>query len=455
MLHDRAPGEMTRRRLPSPLELAVSHLDTEGCGVACYGNKPVRVKAALPGEQISARVVGRRKGSVLAVTEAVIDSPAQARQRSPCAFYPRCGGCSLQHMTYASQVEHKQQFLLAELKRQEVGYERLRTPVVGPQFGYRRKARLGVRQLHETVLVGFRESFGGRIVKMNGCVVLAPPFDALLDSLARLVSRLSQPDTIAQIETAVGDQTLPGITSQQGPDAAMILRHLAPLNTTDVRVLAEFERTSGVRVYTQSGGYETVSPLSEGPDYLHYALIDWGLDMRFKPTDFVQVNAVLNRALVAAVVAGVRPAIGEHVADLFCGIGNFSLPLARAGAKVAGFEAESTSIERACMNAAHNGLMGSVQFAVADLYSDTCTLDLGSTAALVLDPPRSGAGPQLATWLGRQLRRIVYVSCNPTTFATDAALLASLGFKLREVGIYDMFPQTAHVETLGLFTRHG
>ena len=440
---------MSRRRLPSHLQLPIDGLDQDGHGVASYGTRKVRVKAGLPGETVNARVVGRRKGAVLTVAEAV-EASSKDRVHPACAFYPRCGGCSAQHLSHARQVEHKQTQLLQELAANQVSYGRLRSPVCGPIVGYRRKARLGVRRLNGDVLVGFRESFGGRIVRMSQCVALAAPFDELLKPLSVMLGSLSIPDAIPQLETAVGDDS-----------AAFVLRHLEPLTAGDVRILGEFEQRHRVSVFTQSGGYDTVRALnsSNAGEFLHYGLVEQGVDFEFSVTDFVQVNAHINAALVRSVLAGLQVGPGDHVLDLFCGLGNFSLPLARKGAHVIGLESSDSSVQRAQHNAKRNGLTALTQFQVADLHApgtsfDNLTVSPMVTAA-VLDPPRSGAGPELNRWLVPTLQRIAYVSCNPVTFARDAAVLTANGFELAEVGVYDMFPNTAHVETLGLFIRVG
>ena len=434
---------MSRRRIPSHLELTIEGLDADGHGVATRGTRTVRVKGGLAGETVTARVVGRRKGAILTVAEDIA-APSAERVPPPCNFYPRCGGCSAQHQDHARQLEHKQAQLLQALQLNEVVYGRLRAPVTGPKIGYRRKARLGVRRLHEQMLVGFRESFGGRIVKMDHCAALAAPFAALIKPLADMLGSLSIPGAIPQLETAVGDA-----------GAAVVVRHLEPLTAQDARILGEFERQYGIWVFTQSGGYDTVQPLNvqRSSHYLHYTLIEHGVDFEFSVTDFVQVNAPINAALVRSVIAALDVQPGEAVADLFCGIGNFSLPLARRGARVAGFEYAQESVLRAQHNAARNGLSATTDFQVADLHSAGAAFEMPPVTAAVLDPPRSGAGPNLADWLVPSLRRIAYVSCNPATFATDAAVLAANGYELREVGIYDMFPHTAHVETLGFFVH--
>ena len=442
---------MSRRRFPPTLDLHIEALDADGVGLAQFGEKQARVKGALPGEQLIAKTVGKRKGAALAVAETITANSSSVRQSAACEFFPRCGGCALQHMSYDAQLAHKQAGLLQELALHSIDYSLLRTAVASPQFGYRRKARLGVRRLHEMQLVGFREAFGGRIVKMDRCLALAPPFDQLFAPLAELIGKLSIPTAVPQVETAAGDT-----------EAALILRHLEPLNVSDARMLGEFERQQGIWVYTQAGGYDTLQPLSEQAPLLNYSLPEFGLNLEFSVTDFVQVNSYINAALVRAVSVALQPRHGKRIGDLFCGIGNFSLPLARSGAHVVGWEAASEAIGRATQNAVRNGLQERTRFEVADLYNlpgdkkQTLPIaDVSNLHALVLDPPRSGAGPALSSWLQPCVSEIAYVSCNPTTFASDARVLLDHGFELDEVGIYDMFPHTAHVETLGIFRRHG
>lgn len=442
---------MARKRFPPTMDLHIESLDPEGVGLAQFGEKRARVKGALPGEQLVARTVGKRKGAALTVAEQVTANSSPLRTKAPCSFFPRCGGCALQHMDYAAQLAHKQAGLLDELATQGVDFTTLHEAVASPQFGYRRKARLGVRRLHEMQLVGFREAFGGRIVKMNRCLALTPPFDGLFAPLSTLISQLSIPAAIPQVETAVGDT-----------DAALVLRHLEPLNVADARKLGEFEQQHNLWVYTQSGGYDSVQPLSEEAPLLNYSLTDFGVNLEFSVTDFVQVNGYINAALVRAVGAALQPGPDKRIGDLFCGIGNFSLPMARSGAQIRGWEAADAAIRRATQNAIRNGLESNTRFEVADLYNlpgdKNQTLpvaDVRDLDALVLDPPRSGAGPALPTWLAPTVAEIAYVSCNPTTFASDARVLLDNGFVLEEVGIYDMFPHTAHVETLGIFRRHG
>jgi 23S rRNA (uracil1939-C5)-methyltransferase len=355
----------------------------------------------------------------------------------------------MQHLEYAAQLRLKSQSLLAQLAQHGVVAKLVRPPVSGPRLHYRHKARLGVRALPskqggEQVLVGFRESFSSRVARMSDCKVLALPFAQLLPDLQATLEKLSQKHRIPQIEVAAGDV-----------EQAIIVRHLDPLDAADRAHLIALARRYGIRVYLQSAGYDSLEllwPLRAEP-WLTYSLVDFGLTYRFQVTDFTQVNPYMNRMLANAVACALRPEPGTVVADLFCGIGNFSLPIARLGGLVKGYEASAGAIARARSNASLNGLGAQCEFHIADLYDPDYELPADAQQVL-LDPPRSGAGPHLATWLrSPSLQRLAYVSCNPVTFASDAAVLVEQGFTLAQVGIFDMFPHTSHVETLGVFVR--
>lgn len=433
---------MTRRRTPREIELTVTELTEEGLGRGRFEDREVHVRNALPGDRVVVRVLQRRRG-VWRGEAATPEQQTPPRTVPACEYFPRCGGCSLQHLDYRAQLEHKQQVLQQLLVRAAVTPRRWRSPATGPRLHYRYKARLGVRAVGDELLVGFREGFSNRVVRMDHCAVLAEPLVAALPELKRTLARLSRPDRIPQVELAGGDRHF-----------AMVLRHLTDLDDRDRRLLETLSGQTGLRVFLQPGNYDTVTPLVEGDDRtLSYTNPDFGLCYRFEPTDFTQVNPHVNRLLVRSALLALDPRPGAHAVDLFCGIGNFSLALARSGVRVLGLEAAAGAVDRAARNARFNGLSGLAEFAVADLYDARCP-DLPATDYLLLDPPRSGAGPNLARWVrAPRLQRIVYVSCSPVSFAADAAELAALGFELEEVGVYDMFPHTAHIETLGLFVR--
>jgi 23S rRNA (uracil1939-C5)-methyltransferase len=429
--------------MPKEVEIQVSGIGDDGYGTGRSGARTIRVKNGLSGETVTARVLKRRKGEWL--SEAIdIADPSADRQPSACAYFPRCGGCAVQHLNYPAQLDLKEHGLREALAANGVQAKAFAKPVFGPRFNYRTKARFGVRVVGGEVLVGFRETFSNRVGRITECLTLVEPLSELLVPLKQLIAGLSSPLRIPQVEVAAGDT-----------DTAIILRHLEPLSDSDRRAISDFSRACGVRTYTQSGGYETVTPASESAErpYLGYQNRDYGLHFLFAPTDFTQVNLAMNQKLVRAAVNGLAAPAGSRVLDLFCGIGNFSLALASTGLEVRGLEASANSIERAEMNARHNRLSRQCEFTVQDLYDADC-LNLGQAEYILLDPPRSGAGPNLSAWLeGTGARRVAYVSCSPKSFAQDARVFIDAGFELEQAGIYDMFPNTAHVETLGIFQK--
>jgi 23S rRNA (uracil1939-C5)-methyltransferase len=453
------------------VEVRIDAVTSDGFGQGLVGERTVRVKNALPGESVRARVLKRRKGEWLSEAFEVHDQSA-LRSKPACVSYPRCGGCAMAHISYAAQVELKEQHLLDALAQHGVQPGCLNAATVGPQFNYRTKARFGVRVVAGQTLVGFRESFSNRVGRMNACLTLVPRLSALIEPLKLLISQLSCPGRIPQIEVAAGDSS-----------CALIIRHLEPLSALDLTRIEDFARTQNVDCFGQSAGYDSVALIASccpaaafgqagvqtsaecavettGKDagdsaerYLSYSNPDYGVHFLFRPMDFTQVNLTMNRQLVRAAIAGLSAPKGTRVLDLFCGIGNFSLALAASGLEVTGLESSAESIDRARLNAARNGLQARCEFAVQDLYDAGC-LNPGRAPYVLLDPPRSGAGPNLQSWVrAGWVERIAYVSCSPESFAADAAVLIRAGFELEQAGIFDMFPHTAHVETLGVFQR--
>ena len=442
---------MSRRRLPSEVEVDVDALGPDGLGRAHYGERAIRVRNALPGETVTARVLKRKRGTFMADGISVAH-PHADRVRSSCAHFPRCGGCSHHHIAYDAQLTAKSETLAAQLERVGVAPRTWLAPVTAGRLHYRRKARLGVRLVGERVLVGFRESFSNRVAQLEQCVTLTPEVSRLLQPLGRALTSMSIPDKVPQIEVAQGES---------GPRAnrpTLIVRHLSPFAEEDLDAWRRFELRHDVEIVLQPGGYDTMVTLSGGPPSpLGYDVPGSGLHFVFRPEQFIQVNLRANREMIRQALCLLPGLRGARVVDLFCGIGNFSLPLARAGASVVGYEAAEDAVETARENALTNRV--AAEFRTADLYRgdelDTRLVSsLAQADALVLDPPRSGAGPLLAEWLrvfGGDA--VLYVSCNPETFADDARVLEHAGFRLDRVGIFDMFPNTAHVETMGLFVR--
>lgn len=446
--NDAAPSQpqpATGPRRPTELTLTIDTVNGDGFGTALHNDLPFQVKGALAGESVTARIVRKRRRVRFAEAQEIHRSSAD-RVASRCPSFPRCGGCVLQHMSDAAALAFKHQSLLTALAAEGVTAQAVAEPVAGPRLHYRRKARLGVKQLGEQVLVGFRESFSARVGRMEHCPILVEPFSSKLAQYAALIAQLSVASRIPQLELAAGDH------AQQ-----IILRHLDPLTAADMTALRAFERDNPETLLLQSGGPATVVTLDGQPaPLLHYSLNAFGLSLAFAANEFTQVNARMNARLVSDAMALLRGAAASTVLDLFCGIGNFGLAATREGMRVMGFESVASAVARANANAARNGLGRRCEFQVLDLY-DSGAAQLPAADALLLDPPRSGAGPALPQWLRSGvktgLESVVYVSCNPTSFATDARVLADFGFKLCRVGVYDMFPHTSHVETLGLFRR--
>ena len=428
----------------APVTAEVERLSHEGRGVARVAGKIVFIEGALPGEQVVFRYTRRHgqfdEGSVLEVLRA---SPDRIVPR--CAHAERCGGCSLQHQAGAAQIAHKQAVLLELLEHQAgVTPARVLAPVQGPQWGYRRRARLSVRYVHkkQEVLIGFREKASHFVADIARCETLVAAVGTRLRELRALVASLSCVQEIPQIEVAAGDD-----------DIALLLRHLVPLTADDETRLREFARATGLRVYSQAGGIETLRRL-DGPEApLSYRVA--GLELEYLPGDFVQVNAAINETIVPLAMDLLAVGAGDRVLDLFCGLGNFTLPLATRAAHVVGVEGEPGLVARAADNARRLGLHN-VDFAAANLFTPEgiAAIPAGAYSKVLLDPPRTGAAEVLAARDFRGVERVCYVSCNPVTLARDtAAITGRHGFRLEAAGVLDMFPHTTHVESIALFSR--
>lgn len=448
-----------RQRLPQePLQLEIEKLSHEGRGIAHYGEgqegegKVIFVDEALPGELVSAKLTDRRRNFDEARTEEVLQA-APERVIPLCDYAGICGGCSLQHYDSTSQLNFKEGVLHEKL-RHALGredYERL-DPINGPGFGYRRKARLAVRYVHkkEQVLVGFREKRSSFITNMDHCEVLEPRLAALLQPLSALVSGMEAYREIPQVEVAMGDP------AEGKMDIALVFRHLQPLSAPDQECLAAFAEQQQLSLYLQPGGVDTVHKLypADGESRLYYQLPDFSLSMAFHPMDFTQVNADINRRMLARALALLELQPTDKVLDLFCGLGNFTLPIALNCGFVCGIEGSREMVERGTENACRNQCEN-VEFHCSDLSKDVngqpwLKHDYNK---VLLDPPRSGAMEVLDNVMALQPERIVYISCNPATLARDAELLEQGGYRLQAAGALDMFPQTTHVESMALFVR--
>ncbi len=436
-----------RRKLPTePVELEISDLSHDGRGVATYGEKKIFVHGALPGEMVLARVTDRKRNYDEGETVEVIE-PSPDRIEPRCPHFGQCGGCSLQHLDAQKQIESKQNTLIQNLERiGKVSPETVWDPITGPQWGYRRKARLSVRYVHkkERVLVGFRERYGRFVADMQECHVLDPRIASQLGALSDLIYSMEARSTIPQIEVACGDEV-----------CALIFRHLEPLCESDLQKLREFAIATGLAVLLQPKGPATIHCLEPSEIELEFEVAEFGTRLAFGPSDFIQVNSELNQKMIHRALELLQPEKEDRILDLFCGLGNFTLPLATMAGEVVGVEGDSELVRRAGENAQRNGLEN-VEFFVADLAEEPGAapwLKKGYDKVLV-DPPRSGAEFILPHIAATGAGRLVYVSCHPASLARDAGILVhQFGFQLIGAGVMDMFPHTGHVESIALFER--
>jgi 23S rRNA (uracil1939-C5)-methyltransferase len=425
-------------------EADIVDLAHDGRGVARVDGKAVFIDGALPGERVRFRLVKRRRqldeGGLVEVLIASPDRVAPA-----CAHFGICGGCSLQHLSAPAQVEAKQRQLLDNLERiGRVRPERVLAPLRGPEWAYRRRARLGVKYVHKKgrVLAGFREREKPYLADIQRCEILPEPLAALPRDLAALVETLAIREKIPQVEVAAGDQA-----------TALVFRVLEAPAAEDIEKIAAFGAKQGVQIFLQSGGLDTVRPLHPHCSPLSYAVDAGRVVIEFGPVDFIQINREINVSMVAAALGLLLPTRNDAVLDLFCGLGNFTLPLAHRALRVVGVEGDSLLVAKAGANATRNGI-GNAAFFVENLFEPA---QFGSWAndryeLVLLDPPRAGASALLARMAHWRPRRVVYISCHPGSLARDAEILVySQGFKLTCAGVMDMFPHTTHVESIAVF----
>ncbi|MDD3651893.1 23S rRNA (uracil(1939)-C(5))-methyltransferase RlmD [Immundisolibacter sp.] len=432
---------------PLPAPLRIERMADAGQGVAHVDGKLCFVDGALAGELVHAARLRRHANyDEAVVTEVLERSPQRVEPR--CAVYGRCGGCVLQHQDHAAQVADKHAQLQEKLARiGGVQPAQWLQPLTGPAWHYRRRARLGVRLVpkHGGVLVGFRERRSSFITDTHDCPVLDARLAALIGPLRTLLGGLTVAAQVPQLEVTASDD-----------EVLLVMRHLLPLTDADRAALTGFAAEHGVRWFLQPAGPDSVHPLPPAGDQPpRYRLDAFDLELEFGPLDFTQVNFAINQRLVPLAVDLLAPMPGERVADLFCGVGNFSLALGRRGARVLGLEGDGALVARARGNARRAGLAEQCTFETVNLCDDAAAAlaRLGRQDAWLLDPPRSGAQALCSALPTPGPARIVYVSCNPATLARDAGLLAGQGYRLVRAGIVDMFPHTAHVESIALFER--
>ena len=428
-------------------ETRIESLDHEGRGLAYVDGKAVFIEGALPGERVEYEVL--RSGPSYAQASLVRVLSASAQRVAPrCSLFGLCGGCSMQHLDVSAQTAAKQRVLEDALwKIGRLKAEILLAPIHGPSWGYRFRARLSVRLVPSRggVLIGFHQRKSSHIVDMRSCAVLPAQVSALLEPLRDLIAGLSIADRLPQLEVAVSETA-----------TVFVFRNLLPFSVTDIERLLAFGDAHGIAVWQQSAGPDSAVPLRPADaDCIQYGVPEFDLRFSYRPTDFTQVNVAMNQVLIRRALQQLAPRAGERIADLFCGLGNFSLPIARSGASVVGVEGSAALVARAEHNARSNGLAERCRFHAFDLFDVTedSLAALGHFDRMLIDPPREGAIAVVKALGSRQRpARIVYVSCNPRTLARDAAVLVrEKGYRLRSAGIANMFPHTSHVESVALF----
>jgi len=438
-----------RRRKQKPLqehEAVVESLSHDGKGICRVDGKVIFVSGALAGERIRFSFRPHKKshdeGFLIEVLQASAD-----RIEPKCQHYGVCGGCSFMHLNSEKQIEEKQKVLIDGLKHigKVEGYDIL-PPLTTNPWGYRRKARLGVKFVYkkDKVLVGFRERGAPYLAELNQCEVLHPDAGMRLTSFANVIHSLSCYDKIAQIEVAIADDI-----------SAFVFRNLVELTDDDKEKLIRYAKEESIAIYLQPKGPDTVTPLYPENPRLQYTLSDYDVTLDFQPTDFTQVNQDINPKMIKLALELLDLNQNDRVLELFCGLGNFTLPMARTAKQVTGVEGDAELIARANKNAEQNNI-SNTELHVANLMEDvsSCSWLKGSYDKLLLDPPRSGAKEMMPYLAKMNIKHIVYVSCNPSTLARDAGTLVNeMGYSLVKTGIMDMFPHTAHVESIALFVK--
>jgi 23S rRNA (uracil1939-C5)-methyltransferase len=425
----------------------IESLDHEGRGIAHADGKVIFIEGALTGERVTYSSYRKKNNYEQAKVEQILKQSFM-RVQPKCPVFGVCGGCSMQHLEPRAQVAVKQRVLEDNLQRiGRVKPEVVLPPIYGHAWAYRQRARLSVRHVlkKNKTLVGFREQNGKYVADMQHCEILTPKIAGLLPLLGELNEKFTARDILPQIEVAVGEHV-----------DVLVLRILAALTPSDEALIREFADTHHVQFWTQTKGPEAVVPFYplDAPQ-LSYSLPEFAVTMPFAPTEFTQVNSDMNRLMVSRAMRLLKPQAGERIADFFCGLGNFTLPIARSGARVLGIEGSDALVKRARQNAEYNGLTGNTEYRAMNLFemNEGLLAQLGGFDKWLVDPPRDGAielmrsiTPEIAP------QRIVYVSCSPSTLARDAEVLVhAKGYTLKAAGVMNMFPQTSHVESIALF----
>ena len=420
-------------------KLSIERLSNDGRGIGFVDGRTWFVAGSLAGEEVEARVLSAHGKVVEARTERVIQA-SPSRRPAPCKHFGRCGGCSVQQMPHADQLALKQRMLVEQLSRVAgVEPDEWAAPLTGNEYAYRRRARVAVRwdARAKRLDVGFRAASSQDIVAIDQCLVLVQALQTIMTALPAMLNTLSKPQALGHVELFSGSAN------------AVLLRHTAPLTDKDLEILKAFCEVHQAQLWLHGEGEPQAM---DAAGQLGYHLEPWNLTLAYRPGDFVQVNAQVNAAMIKQALSWLAPRADERVLDLFCGLGNFALPLAQITREVVAVEGVETMVRRAAGNALSNGLHN-VKFYQADLLQplDKSAWVAEGFSAVLLDPPRDGAFEVVGKLRKLGAERLVYVSCNPATLARDTVELIRQGYRLKRAGILDMFPQTAHVEAMALF----
>lgn len=427
---------------------SIESLNYDGRGVAHVDGKATFIENAVPGETVEYGITRQKSTYDNGVAKRVLKRATDREEKPRCEYFGICGGCAIQHIRSEAQIGYKQQIVLEQMQHIAGALPQAwLPPLVGPYWGYRRKARLGARKVEKKggVLVGFREKSSAYIADMHSCAILDQRVSKVIPQLRELIAALTIPNQIPQIEIAAGDN-----------EVALVFRHLAPMQNSDVDSLRQFGTQHGFQIWLQPEGPDTIFCITaDVAPALRYRFDRFPVSIEFAPLDFTQVNAEVNQRMVEQAIELLQLTAETTVVDLFCGLGNFSLPMASRAKSVIGVEGNQRLVDGASGNARLNGI-DNAKFVLADLFDETGPLPWGDTSfdRLLLDPPRSGAIEILKRLPDPGPERIVYVSCYPATLARDAAYLVNTaGYRLVSMGVMDMFPQTTHVETMALFEK--
>jgi len=438
-----------KKKLPTdPVKVTIESLTHDGRGVAHVDGKVIFIDDALPGEELEFIYTENRKDYAEGKL-ATLFSRSELRAEPLCQHYGLCGGCSFQHVEASQQIQIKQDLLVDQFKRiGKVNIPTLWEPLTGPHWGYRRKARMGVKYVaaKNRVLVGFRERRHSYLAEIDSCAVMHPIVGTRLTLLGEMIAQLSIKEKIPQIEVAIGDQ-----------ECILAIRVLEPPTTDDIEKMRAFAHEQQISLCLQSKGPDTIVPLPGEPEIIpSYALPDQHINFKFRPAMFTQVNYEINRQMINRVLDTLALNKNNQVLDLFCGLGNFTLPMAKQAGLVVGVEGDQPLVNHALENARYNNI-DNVEFYAADLSKklDDQPWAQRRYDKILLDPSRAGASEVLSYFKIWQPEMVVYVSCNPSTLARDAGILVNeLGYHLVKAGVMDMFPQTAHVESIALFVKN-